>query len=532
MHISRYSKYSAFILLVFIIGIVGCRKERPKPSWEMDLLSPLVVDTINVIDVLNDSLITINPDHSVSFVFNEKIYDVNVDSLVRLPDTLFYWKFNFPIQITIPPGGSIIENFDWPLDFESMGLQGVELEDVLVKSGNIRFEVLNHWDEDILCEFGINSAVKNEVDTFFISSLVPNGEIISDEFDFAGYNLDVTGEGDTAYNVLNYYIGLHNDFSGGEPLVIEPTDSFLVYISFVDILVDYGKGYFGQNTFNFGPDYYDFEFFDNFDVGGFSIENATVNLQIENNYGVDGNVKIIDLEAINNETNESVHLQGNMVDSNMFIDKAIQQGSGLGIIEPSLSTYDFSNTNFNDLISILPDEFAYTIEIQSNVLGDSTNHDNFFYYDYPIGIYMDIEVNQGVMIEDMFVTNTMEWNVEGVKLDNVSEGELIVVFQNGFPFSYNINMYFEDENFDVLDTLLYGGFIESGILDEDFRVSETVESKISVGLTPALEDAIANAKFVRYDLLINSADNEHVKIYSDDIMEMKIIGDFKFKIEP
>lgn len=527
----KYLQHFTLISLVFIAVISGCRKERPHPQWDVDLLAPLFVDTITITDVISDTLININPDHSVSFVFNEKIYDVNVDSMVRLPDTLFYWKFNFPVQITIPPGGSIVENFDWALDIESIGLQGVELEEVLVKSGNIRFEVLNDWGEDILCEFGINSAVRNETDTFLVSAVVPTNEIISDEFDFAGYNLDLTGVGDTSYNTLNYFIGLYNDYSGTEPLVIEPTDSFLVYISFVDIVIDYGKGYFGQNTFNFGPDYYDFDYFNDLNVAGFSIENATVNLQLENNYGVEGLFKIIDLLAINNETNESVHLQGDMVDSNLFLNRATQQGNGLGIITPNISTYDFSNTNFNDLISILPDEFAYTIEVQSNVLGDSTNHDNFFYYDYPIGIYMDVEVNQGVMIEDMFVENTVEWNGEGVSFDKVSNGKLTIVFQNGFPFSFDANMYLEDKNHNILDTLLYNDLIASGILGEDFSVAESVESRISLGLTPEREDAIVKAKFTRYELMINSADNEHVKIFSDDVMQMKMIGDFTLKIE-
>ena len=79
--------FFSFALLLF----AGCKKDRPSPSWDVDLLSPLMIDTVFITDVLSDTLITVNPDHSVSFVFDEKLYEVNIDSLVKLPDTLFYW---------------------------------------------------------------------------------------------------------------------------------------------------------------------------------------------------------------------------------------------------------------------------------------------------------------------------------------------------------------------------------------------------------------------------------------------------------
>jgi hypothetical protein len=490
---------------------------------------------VRVTDVLSDTLITVNPDHSVSFVFDEKLYDLVVDSLVKLPDTLFNWLFSLsalPNPITLQPGDTIIQEvFDWPLDFDSFYLNGVELEEVLIRAGNIKFEVLNQSETSLLSVFGINSAIRNETDTFLISEKIPAYAFEDKTYDVSQYHLDLRGTDGSEYNVLNYYLAMivHPDEPGS--IQIHPEDTFAINIHFKDIVIDYAKGYFGQNSFSFGPDTYEVDFFSELNAAAFSVEEAGIRLRIENNYGVEGYYNIMELLALNTNSNQSVQLESVMVDSNLFIDRAIQAGNGLNGIEPNIQFYDFSNSNFHEIINIMPNEVSYKIGVDMNIFGDSTNHDNFFYYDAPIRVFMEAEINQGVMIQDMFVENTMEWNGDGVSFDNVGEGKISIVFKNGFPFSFDINMYLENENHELLDTLVYEGFIPGGLLDENNTVFEPEESRISIDLTEGLRQSIVDAKFNRYELLINSADNKHVKIYSDDVLEMKIIGDFTLLIQ-
>ncbi|MCF8402463.1 MAG: hypothetical protein K9H58_00890 [Bacteroidales bacterium] len=508
--------------------IYGCQKNRPEPSWEVEVLSPLMLDTVFLTDVISDTLININPDHTVSFVFSEKLYDVNVDSLVQLPDTIFSWSFKVPVEITIPPEGTIIENFDWPLDFASMGLGDVKMESALIRSGKLRFEVLNALSKDILCEFGINSAIKNETDTFLVSEVVPHGQLTFEEFDLSEYRLNMVGLEDSVYNTLNYFVGLYND---DQSLLVEPSDSFIVNIRFIDIVVDYAKGYFGQNTFGLGPDEYPFSLFDDLDVAGFSIEEADVQLKIKNQYGIEADFIIKELKAINSQTGEEASLESPMVDSALYIDRAFEISPGSGIIEASVHTFDFSQSNFGELFSIMPDNISYTLEVNTNVFGDTNDITNFFYYDAPIQVFIDADVSKGVMIDDMFAQNRVEWNGQGLKLDKVKSGDLVLVFTNGFPFTFSLNMYLEDENLEVVEVLILDAFIESGTLNAENAVDEAVETRIIQPLTESLKQVIREAEYVTYEILINSADNQHVKIYSDNSMSLKVIGDFQYLIE-
>ncbi|MEZ5082102.1 MAG: hypothetical protein R2750_01415 [Bacteroidales bacterium] len=519
---------NVFIVILISVTSLSCQKNRPEPSWDVGVLAPLMIDTVFITDVISDTLININPDHSVSFIFEQKLYDVNIDSLVKLPDTIFDWSFKVPVDITIPSEGSIVENFDWPLDFASIGLEDVKMESALIRSGKLRFEVINALPKAILTEFGINSAVKNETDTFLISRLVPTGQTGIEEFDISGYWLTMIGLEDSAYNTLNYYIGLYND---SDPMLITPLDSFVVNIRFVDIVVDYAKGYFGQNIHEFGPEEYPFDLFKDLDVAGFSIEEAQVLLDIENNYGVEADFTIKELKSINSQTGESAILQGDLVDSSLFVDRATESDPGMAIINPTLATYDFSDSNFGDLFSVMPDKVSYTLEFNTNVNGDSTNLDNFLYYDYPVSVFMRADVNKGVMIDDMFVQNQVDWNGDGLDLKNVSNGYLTLVFTNGFPFDFNINMYLKDEDQMVLDTLIFNGYIEAGLLNAGNSVEEPVETRIVIALTESLKTSVKEAVYNSYDILINSANGQHVKIYSDNILKMKVIGDFEYLIE-
>ncbi len=533
---AHFRNFRLLILYIVILWLSGCSKERPHPSWDLDLLAPLMSDTVMITDILIDTLITENPDHTISFVFDELLYKINVDSLVRLPDTLFHFEqemswMPFP-SIPLPPGEPIIEAvFDWPLDYETFGFEGIALENAFIRSGTIVFEVYNSSSGTILSEFAINSAVKNETDTFFVSAIVPAGVLASQSYDFSGYRLNLTGSNDDTVNMVNYTLGLFADPTIPDTLILVQADSFAVNIYFEDIVVDYAKGNFGRNTYFFGPETYPVDFFGDLNILGFSVKDAEVFLKIENNYGVDGNFIIKDFSAFNNQSGEVAMLEGELIDSSLYIEAATQTGDGLQIIEPSNNYFDFSNSNFNELLQIMPDEISYTLEVTSNPSADSSSRDHFFYYDAPIRVFVEAEVNQGVMIQELFVENTMKWNGHGIDLSKVLDGRLEVVLNNGFPFSFNINLYLEDDNHQKLDTLLYDEYIAAGILGFDSAVIQPSETRLDVWLDENLKNAIREATYTHYELLISSAENKHVIIYSNDMMSIKIIGDFRYRVE-
>lgn len=528
-------RYRLLFFLSLAIVLFSCRKDRPEPSWDVDILAPLLLDTVFITDVISDTLITVNPDLSVSFVFEDKLYEAQLDSVVNLPDSLISWEFDLeylPFPINLMPGDTIIsEEFDWPLDIESYNIEGVKLVEGLVRSGSLVFEVLDQSETDLLVVFGIRSAIRNGTDTFYVQEKVFNGEVMSQSYDVSDYWLDLTGENGDTINMLSYYLALivHPDEPG--QVTLHPQDKFSVDLRFEGITLDYVRGYFGQNDFIIGPQESTVDLFGDLDVQGISVEQANVVLSIYNYFGLEGFLKIKDFKAENSESGQDAWLDGPMVDSNLFIDRAVDVTPGAGDVLPSVHDYDFSDSNFGELFSLMPDKIAYTMGIETNLLGDSTNYNNFFYYDRPIQVYMQASIDQGIRINDLLVSSRTEWNGNSVELDKVRDGHLVLVYTNGFPLDLDVDMVLLDEEMNVLDTLISDGFIAAGLLGDENRVVSPVETRHAVELDEELKDAMKKAWYSRYSIYINSAENAHVKIYSDDILKLKIIGDFNYLIE-
>lgn len=529
----KHKSFTLFSIALLIIAF-GCRKDQSEPSWDVDILAPLLLDTIFITDVISDTLIEVNPDMSVSFVFDEKLYEAQFDSLVKLPDTLISWEFDLqylPFPIDLQPGDTIIsEEFDWPLDIDSYNISGVKLVEALIRSGHLIFEVLDESETDLLCIFGINSAVRNETDTFRLEEKVLNGEMFSESYDVSEYWMDLTGENGDTINMLSYYLALivHPDEPG--EVTLYPNDKFSVDIRFESIILDYVQGYFGQNQFTVGPQETEVDLFAGLDIAGISVEQIEVVLDIHNYLGMEGNFTIHELKAIHSESGQSIELISPMIDSNLFIDRAVDVIPGGGVVIPSLHDYDFSDSNFDELFSLMPDKISHTVSIETNTLGDSTKLNNFFYYDYPIEVFMEARINQGIRIDDLLVSSRIDWNGSGVELDKVKSGHLVLVYNNGFPLSLVLDMTLVDEE-GVGVPLIQDGMIAPGLLGEDNSVEQAVETRIAVELTDEIREAITKAVYVDYWISISSAENEHIKIYSDDVMSMKIIGDFTYLVK-
>ncbi len=523
------------MLALLLIFMAGCKKDRPSPSWDVDLLTPLIADTIRVEDVLDDQFFKINPDHTVSIIFDDELYQVNIDSLVELPDTLFSWGFGLealPNPITLQPGDTIIkEVFDWPLDIESYDIEGIKLVAALIKSGNVVFEAFDQSETDLEVVFGINSAVRNETDTFLVAEKVPNDEVISKTYDVSQYRLDLTGTNGDTVNMLNYYLALIVHPDEPAPVTLFPTDSFAVNMYFQDIILDYARGYFGRNTFYFGPESHAFDFLSGLDVEGLSIEEADVILRIKNYYGVEANINIQELEAYNSSTGQSATLESPLLNEDLFVDRATENGLESADVTPTVADFDFTDSNFPELFSILPDQLTYSMTLETNVLADSTQYTNFLYYDYPISISMEASMVGGIRIDSLLESSRMEWNGNGIQIDNVTEGNLVLVMNNGFPLNLNMNLYFQDEEGQNIDTLFYNEFIPGGLLDENLGVAEPSETRIAVPLDDRMRESIPAAWFIFYELVINSVQDEHVVIRDTDIVEFKVIGDFTYLFE-
>jgi len=529
-----FIKYIVPIVLIFAL-VSSCERDSIKPSWDVNMLLPLMADTINIEDVLDERFFVENPDQSIALVFNEELFSMNIDSLVHLPDTLFQFgmRLSFWPEPTVhQPGDTIIsQTFFLPINLQYGNAYKLLLEKAILKSGNIVFESYQESEIDLLVALGITGAEHPETGSFFAAEKVPKNQNFQKTYDIADYHLNLSGPDNDTVNMFTYDVWLivHPDEPG--EVTLYPTDSIALSILFQDIVLDYSRGYFGKNTFHIGPDVYPFDMFGDVDIQSISFDDAEVNIIIENTYGVDANVNIQNIVASNTVTGESISLESPLLNQDLYIERAVEVEPESGEILPYSGHFDFSESNFSDLLSIKPNEISYEMTMETNVTGDSSALDNFFYYDKPISVVLDVKVNGGIKIDSLFETSRMEWNAGGIDLANIRQGKLNLIFANAFPFDFMMNLYLEDEEENIIDTLVYQQAMAAGIIGSDGFVSEAQETRMSIALDDDLKQSFTQAKYSKYELLISSANGEQIKIHKSDYLKFKVVGDFEYLFE-
>ena len=80
------------LFFICILLFSACKHELERPTWDVDLLVPLIHSQMSIddIDMLSDSAITINEDEDgfITLVFQENFTDINLDTLIDIKDTL------------------------------------------------------------------------------------------------------------------------------------------------------------------------------------------------------------------------------------------------------------------------------------------------------------------------------------------------------------------------------------------------------------------------------------------------------------
>src|ERR1017187_8331665 len=108
--------FSFFLIWVSLTGI-SCKRESPQPSWDVNMLAPILNSSMSINNLVSDTLVKVNPDSSVNIVYNALLIHYSADSLAQIRDTNLV--SGFPIfQGTFPGGYQIVPLTPKIMDFK------------------------------------------------------------------------------------------------------------------------------------------------------------------------------------------------------------------------------------------------------------------------------------------------------------------------------------------------------------------------------------------------------------------------------
>ena len=251
--------FTLCILLFF-----ACKHELEKPTWDVDMIVPLVHSQMNIDDMLSDSNLNIveNEEGYISLIYEQDLLNINYDSLITLEtnseeksiridsvnfndvvieqiitigsviNELPLGTFLFPdgSQREIPDMAGIVQNDTIPIDaseyFETMTLY----------NGMLNLKLTNGYPTDISnVSFSLyNATNQNLIATFFIP-LIESGDSYTESVSIAGETLD------------HIMVGIINNMdinASNGAVTINYTDAITTKISIIEIQIMEATAYF------------------------------------------------------------------------------------------------------------------------------------------------------------------------------------------------------------------------------------------------------------------------------------------------
>ena len=278
------------ILFLTLAMVESCKKE--KPYWDIDFVAPITSSSLNLTNLFPDTLLTANANGSLKIAIESNLFSFKADTLLKMPDTTIYNFFGpmpFPgSYFTYFPGQSWDMNPQNEITFNLPN--GVKLKEAIIRSGKLRIKVKNPLRQPVNFTCNVTSATKNGN---VLNIIIPtqagtrvNPFVTDTLIDVSGYKIDFTGLSFTKSNTLVQNLTFQIA-STASPDTLKYGDTIKSYVTFVDLIPDFGRGYFGSQTIQIGPDTVNFDVFNQLSGGTLGLDSTEIKLTLTNEFGID-----------------------------------------------------------------------------------------------------------------------------------------------------------------------------------------------------------------------------------------------------
>jgi hypothetical protein len=528
-------KYSFAFFFLAIIMFSACRKDLEKPSWDTQILTPLVNSSLSINNLLPDSILQVNADSSLKIVFENDIYKLDIDTLFKIPDTTLKTSYNLPIvSYVFNPGQVVVNSVNNETRYQ---IADAELRTVTVKSGFVSYTIKSKIHEVTNFSYTIPCAKLGGV-PFSININVPAAVgstpgVYSQVFDLSGYVIDLTGVAHNRVNTIYTSMIAKVSPDAAGPVTIDNTDSLIIENKFYDLIPYYAKGYFGNNTFNIGPGTTDFNLFSRITDGTIQLEDVNFNLKLENFIGLDARVYINNLSSINTRTGNTINLVNSLIGAPININRAADAGGG--VVYSTYASYPLtvSNSNIKPMIENLPDKFGYQLQIITNPLGNISGSSDFVYYDKLLNAKLNMEIPLSLVATNLTLVDTLNFSIGNNENKNIHSGTLTLYANNGFPLDASAQMYLLNEQNVITDSIFgYANTIDEAPVNAAYRAVGKKLTKLVVPLNEQKVNKLYATKKIIIKVKFNtSAQPNYIKIYSDYKIDIKLVGDFNYTVQ-
>jgi hypothetical protein len=446
--------------LFLFLMLVACKKEDT--TWNTDWVAPAVNDTLRLTSLFNDSTLIAGTSNSINVDLTRTILNIGLSDFLSIPDTTIKQNFNPTVNLNnVPPGYQFVNN----IEEHNLNLDPIQLKKIHVSSGEIRVKVSNPIGTKAFFTIQLPGVTRNgavfqqnyEVD----AGTILNPGIAEEILDISNYDIDLRGEQELDYNILQSRLTIKTDPSG--PAVsISSNNLFRFEATFSNLKIDYAKGYFGNQIFE-EVSSFDIPYFNNITEGSITLPNTALQIIIENGMKLSLKGKIS--QASNTNVNgTTVNLSSSQLNNTFYVSPATGVWNTLTPTFQQLN-FDENNSNIKNYLENLGSTHQIGYQLQLNPWGNvSGGNDEIFPFSkiklkVKAQLPLSLSAN-GLTLKDTFDLDLDQDNSK----THIESGTISMNATNAFPLSCDAVLYLMDTNNVILHTIVANSQISSAML--------------------------------------------------------------------
>ncbi|MBK7856373.1 MAG: hypothetical protein IPJ79_17100 [Bacteroidetes bacterium] len=417
---------------------------------------PLVYSSLKLSDILANnpnSTVVVDSNHFCTLIYKGELFSQTAENLYAIPDQNTFQTIALTQNqiTTLYNAGTVSFTVSQVIDVALSN--NLRADSATFKEGMLNLVVNSDFLQNGSITVSIPSIRKNGI---VLSQTVPfsynNGNPFnvtspgnpSATFDLNGCAADFTNGG-TSFNKLrvNYTVSFT---SGGSV----PTTANRLYIAPLmnDLKFKNLFGYFGQNQLAPDLDTVEISVFKNvYGLGAFNIVNPEIKFTINNSFGLPVRASITRFDGY-------TPAQGYYALAQTGIPSPLPLNSpSVNQVGQSMQT-SFALTNANSnvfgIINNKPQQLVYKVDALSNPTGVPTT--NFVIDTSKISLDMEVNLPMYGTAKDFSVQDTFDFKFANA--DKIETCMMRTTITNGFPIDVEMQVFFTDENYNVLDSLL------------------------------------------------------------------------------
>ena len=415
---------------------------------------------------------------------------------------------------------------------------GAKLTYIEAEEGLLHVFINSSVQEGLNLTYKLEGAYDKMGRPLVVSTFVPPAPIgslstVDRSFDLSGYSIDLTGKFHNTFNTYTQSISARID-SSGILRTITSSDSLKISYTLEKIKPKLIKGYAGNDTISVGPQSSAFDFLSGIKSGNINLDDVKLSLNVENGIGVKGDLLISDFTAKKGASSVAL-VAPSIMNTRHSIAKALEFP-----FTPSNTNFllNKSNSNIKSLFELLPNMLQYAMKVYVNPAGNDGTYQDFVNASSRLNVNLNMEIPLNLIANNLTLVDTIDFSLGGSidQMDAVKEGTLNLIAYNGYPLEATLTMIVYDEYFGVVDTLVNKYVVQAADLNSSCKVSGEKRSIAKILIDEARTANLKQGKkaliIAKFSTINNQAScDNHLKIYSDYKLRMKLTGDFQYDIK-